>query len=78
MTAMTMQCTIGMCAPFPTRTTVQAGLGREGLLIESESVAAHATPRQVIDAAGPQVGRPILPRREHVTYSDNHALGLAS
>jgi 2-iminobutanoate/2-iminopropanoate deaminase len=64
--------------PFPTRTTVQGGLGREGLLMEIESVAALATPRQGIEAAGPQVGRPILQRREHVTYADTLAPGLAS
>jgi 2-iminobutanoate/2-iminopropanoate deaminase len=64
--------------PFPTRTTVQGGLGREGLLIEIESVAALATPRQVIDAAVPQVGRTILQRRENITYSDKLAPGLAS
>jgi enamine deaminase RidA (YjgF/YER057c/UK114 family) len=34
-----------VCAPFPTRTTVQGGLGREGLLMEIASVAALATPR---------------------------------
>jgi 2-iminobutanoate/2-iminopropanoate deaminase len=65
-------------APFPTRTTVQGGLGREGLLIEIESVATLATPRQVIDAAVPQVGRTILQRRANVTYSDKLAPGLAS
>jgi 2-iminobutanoate/2-iminopropanoate deaminase len=64
--------------PFPTRTTVQGGLGREGLLMDIESVAALATPRQVIDASGPQVGRPILQRRENVTYADTLAPGLAS
>jgi 2-iminobutanoate/2-iminopropanoate deaminase len=47
-------------------------------LIEIESVAALATPRQVIDAAVPQVGRTILQRRENVTYSDTLAPGLAS
>ena len=64
--------------PFPTRTTVQGGLGREGLLIEIKSVAALATPHQVIDAAVPQVGRTILPRRENVTYSNKLAPALAS
>jgi enamine deaminase RidA (YjgF/YER057c/UK114 family) len=64
--------------PFPTRTTVQGGLGREELLSEIESVAALATSRQVINAAGPQVGRPILQRHEHVTYADTLAPGLAS
>jgi enamine deaminase RidA (YjgF/YER057c/UK114 family) len=37
--------------PFPTRTTVQGGLGREGLLIEIESVAA-AHLRLVLELAG--------------------------
>src|SRR5262245_31905725 len=46
--------------------------------MEIESVAALATPRQVSDAAGPQVGRPILQRHEHVTYADTLAPGLAS
>jgi 2-iminobutanoate/2-iminopropanoate deaminase len=35
-------------APFPTRTTLQGGLGREGLLIEIESIAALAAPRLTV------------------------------
>ena len=37
-----------VCAPFPTRTTLQGGLGREGLLIEIESIAALSTPRLTV------------------------------
>ena len=44
-------------APFPTHTTFQGGLGREGLLIEIESIAALATPRLTIDSAFTQVGQ---------------------
>lgn len=39
--------------PFPTRVTWQGGLGREGLLIEIESVAALGVPRRTVDAAVP-------------------------
>ena len=44
-------------APFPTNSTFQGGLGREGLLIEIESIAALATPRLTIDAAFTQLDR---------------------
>ncbi|MGQ4806675.1 putative aminoacrylate peracid reductase RutC [Candidatus Entotheonellaceae bacterium PAL068K] len=64
--------------PFPTRTTLQGGLGGEGLLIEIESVAALSTPRLTIDSAVPQVGRSILQRRADVRYADQLAPGLAS
>jgi 2-iminobutanoate/2-iminopropanoate deaminase len=64
--------------PFPTRTTLQGGLGREGLLIEIEAIAALATPRLTIDSAVPQVGRSILQRRDDVRYSAQLATGLAS
>src|SRR2546425_767398 len=37
-------------APFPTNTTFQGGLGREGILIEIESIAALAPPRLTIDS----------------------------
>ena len=48
-----------MCqAPFPTNSTFQGGLGREGLLIEIESIAALATPRLTIDSAFTQGGQP--------------------
>jgi len=49
-------------APFPTNTTFQGGLGREGLLIEIESMAALGTPRLTIDSAFTQVGQA---SREH-------------
>lgn len=56
--------------PFPTRTTFQGGLGREGLLIEIESIAALGGNRRTIDSTTPQPGRSILQRRDDVTYSD--------
>jgi 2-iminobutanoate/2-iminopropanoate deaminase len=55
--------------PFPTRTTVQGGLGREGLLIEIESIAALGGARLSIDAVTPQPGRSILQRRDDVIYA---------
>src|SRR5215471_3314075 len=45
-------------APFPANSTLQGGLGREGLLIEIESIAALATSRLTIDSAFTQVGQP--------------------
>jgi reactive intermediate/imine deaminase len=62
--------------PFPTRTTFQGGLGREGLLIEIESIAALGGERLTIDSATPQPSRSILKRRDDVIYSD--ALPAAS
>ncbi|HEY7489506.1 MAG TPA: RidA family protein [Candidatus Tectomicrobia bacterium] len=59
-----------VCEPFPTRTTLQGGLGREGLLLEIESIAALATPRLTIDSAIPQVGRSLLQRRDNVIYAE--------
>ncbi|MBM3224990.1 MAG: hypothetical protein FJZ47_14465 [Candidatus Tectomicrobia bacterium] len=64
--------------PFPTRVTWQGGLGREGLLIEIESIAALGVPRLTIDAAIPQVGRSILQRRADVIYTEQLAPGRAS
>lgn len=64
--------------PFPTRATWQGGLGREGLLIEIESVAALGVPRRTVDAAIPQPGRSILQRRDDVIYSEQLAPGRAS
>lgn len=55
--------------PFPTRTTFQGGLGREGLLIEIESIAALGGSRLTIDSATPQPGRSILQRRDDVIYT---------
>lgn len=59
--------------PFPTRTTLQGGLGREGLLIEMESIAALSTLRLTIDSAMPQVGRSILQQRPDVVYTEQLA-----
>jgi 2-iminobutanoate/2-iminopropanoate deaminase len=64
--------------PFPARTTLQGGLGRAGLLIEIESIAALASQRLTIDSAVPQVGRSILQRRSDVRYSEQLAPGRAS
>jgi 2-iminobutanoate/2-iminopropanoate deaminase len=64
--------------PFPTCTTLLGGLGREGLLIEIESIAALSTPRLTIDSAVPQVGRAIRHRRSDVIYSDQLAPAPAS
>jgi 2-iminobutanoate/2-iminopropanoate deaminase len=64
--------------PFPTRTTLQGGLGRAGLLIEIESIAALSTPRLTIDSATPQIGRSILQRRDDVVYTDQLAPGGAA
>jgi 2-iminobutanoate/2-iminopropanoate deaminase len=64
--------------PFPTRTTLQGGLGREGLLIEIESIAALGIPRLTIDSAVPQVGRSALRRRDDVRYVDHLAPGVAA
>jgi reactive intermediate/imine deaminase len=64
--------------PFPTRSTLQGGLGREGLLIEIESIAALSTPRLTIDSAFPPVGQPARQQRPAVLYSDRLAPRLAS
>jgi reactive intermediate/imine deaminase len=60
-------------APFPTRSTLQGGLGREGLLIEIESIAALATPRLTIDSAFSPLGQSSRQRRPDVIYSDQLA-----
>jgi len=52
--------------PFPTRTTFQGGLGREGLLIEIESIAALGGERLTIDSSTPE----LLQRRGDVIYTD--------
>ncbi len=65
-----------VCEPFPTRTTFQGGLGREGLLIEIESIATLGGERLTVDSTTPQPGRAILKRRDDVIYSD--ALPAAS
>jgi len=60
-------------APFPTNSTLQGGLGREGLLIEIESIAALATPRLTIDSAFSQVGQASRQRQPDVIHSDKLA-----
>jgi 2-iminobutanoate/2-iminopropanoate deaminase len=52
--------------PFPTRTTFQGGLGREGLLIEIESIAALGVERLTIDSSTPHLRQ----RRGDVIYTD--------
>ncbi|MEE8305546.1 MAG: Rid family detoxifying hydrolase [Candidatus Tectomicrobia bacterium] len=64
--------------PFPTRATLQGGLGREGLLIEIESIAALKMPRLTVDSAVPQPGRSSLMRRDDVIYSEALAPGAGS
>lgn len=64
--------------PFPTRTTVQGGLGREGLMIEIESIAALGGSRLHIDTVTPQPGRSILRRRDDVIYSEHLPPAAAS
>ena len=54
------------------RVTV-VGLGREGLLIEIESIAALATPRLTIDSAFSQVGQASRQRQPDVIHSDKLA-----
>src|SRR2546427_565967 len=60
-------------APFPTNSTFQGGLGREGLLIEIESIAALATPRLTIDSAFTQAGQARQEHQPDVIYSDKLA-----
>lgn len=64
--------------PFPTRTTLQGGLGREGLLIEIESTAALGLPRLTIRAAETQAGRTESSRRDDVISSDRLAPSASS
>src|SRR5262249_4355016 len=64
-------------APFPTNTTFQGGLGREGALIEIESIAALATPRLTIDSAFTQVGQASWERQPNVIHSEKLAPRLA-
>jgi enamine deaminase RidA (YjgF/YER057c/UK114 family) len=64
-------------APFPTNVTLQGGLGREGLLIEIESIAALATPRLTIDAAFRQVGQASQEDQPAVIYSGKLAPQVA-
>lgn len=64
-------------APFPTNSTLHGGLGREGLLIEIESIAALATPRLTIDSAFSQVGPASRQHQPDVIHSDKLAPRLA-
>jgi len=65
-------------APFPTNTTFQGGLRREGLLIEIESIAALATSRLTIDSAFTQVGQTSRERQPDVIHSDKLAPRIAN
>jgi reactive intermediate/imine deaminase len=60
-------------APFPTNSTFQGGLGREGLLIEIESIAVLATPRLTIDSAFTQAGQTRQEHQPDVIHSDKLA-----
>ena len=64
--------------PFPTNSTFQGGLGREGLLIEIESIAALAVPRLIIDSAFTQVGQASRERQPDVIHSDKLAPRIAN
>jgi reactive intermediate/imine deaminase len=64
-------------APFPTNSTFQGGLGREGLLIEIESIAALATPRLTIDSAYTQDGQARQEHQPDVILSDKLAPQVA-
>jgi enamine deaminase RidA (YjgF/YER057c/UK114 family) len=57
-------------APFPTNSTFQGGLGREGLLLEIESIAALATPRLTIDSAFTPAGQARQERQPDVIHSE--------
>jgi 2-iminobutanoate/2-iminopropanoate deaminase len=63
--------------PFPTNSTFQGGLGREGLLIEIESIAALATPRLTIDSAFTQVRQASQEHQPDVIHSDQLAPQVA-
>jgi 2-iminobutanoate/2-iminopropanoate deaminase len=64
-------------APFPTNSTFQGGLGREGLLLEIESIAALATPRLTIDSAFTQVGQARQERQPDMIHSEKLAPQVA-
>jgi len=64
-------------APFPSNSTFQGGLGREGLLIEIESIAALDTPRLTIDSAFTQVGQARQERQSDVIHSEKLAPQIA-
>jgi len=60
--------------PFPTNATLQGGLGREGLLLEIESIAALAAPRLTIDSAFSHAGQAHQP---DMLYSEQLAPQVA-
>jgi 2-iminobutanoate/2-iminopropanoate deaminase len=64
-------------APFPTNSTFQGGLGREGLLLEIESIAALATPRLTIDSAFTPVGQAHQECQPDMTHSEKLAPQVA-
>jgi len=64
-------------APFPTSSTFQGGLGREGLLIEIESIAALAAPRLTIDSAFTEIGQASQENPLDVIRSDKLAPQVA-
>jgi len=64
-------------APCPTNATFQGGLGREGLLIEIESIAALSTPRLTIDSAFTRVGQARQERRPDMIHSEKLAPQVA-
>ena len=63
--------------PFPINSTFQGGLGREGILIEIESIAALATPRLTIDSAFTQVGQASQEHQPDMIHSDKLAPQVA-
>jgi reactive intermediate/imine deaminase len=64
-------------APFPTNSTLQGGLGREGLLLEIESIAALATPRLTIDSALAHAGQVRQEPQPDVICAEQLALQVA-
>jgi reactive intermediate/imine deaminase len=60
-------------ASFPTNSTFQGGLGREGLLLEIESIAALATPRLTIDSAFTPAGQARQERQPDMIHSEKLA-----
>jgi reactive intermediate/imine deaminase len=64
-------------APFPTNSTWQGGLGREGLLIEIESIAVLGTPRLTIDSAFMLARQANQERQPDTIYSEKLAPQLA-
>src|SRR5207247_10828011 len=64
-------------APVPTNSTLQGRLGREGLLIESESMAALANPRLTINSAFTQGGQASQEHQPDVIHSDKLTPQLA-